>query len=300
MKKITKALGLTILLSSSFMFSYAQELKCGTYSNFDSKFYNIGALHNAHLSNVFSNYTTNETGMSYESAVKSIADFNSSFSIANQYQYTGIPVNSKEINGNFNSYKYMVNEAEFRKQLLAGEGVFSLDACISKVNAMNITPENKQMLSDIAGLLKGNAYGEVSDLSFENALVQLANSWLDKNGVAPTSGSEITGCVLAIGLKSCEWWKEHPDAKIAANKIRSEIMESGPSFDYTRHEDLLVAWPLLDVAGGLVGAVLNTANQLLNNGGVNGGQLAISSGASAVSASVGLVGKVARWIKSLF
>src|SRR4051812_25777756 len=72
-------------------FNANAQLKCGTYDDFDARFYHIGAFHNAHLSNMLSAFNVPAGKTSYEEAINTIASFNEQFTMNMQQKYTDIP-----------------------------------------------------------------------------------------------------------------------------------------------------------------------------------------------------------------
>ena len=65
-------------------------------------------------------------------------------------------------------------------------------------------------------------------------------------------------------------------------------------------KNILPAVVALDAAGALFGAATSTIAQYGATGSVNVKSVLISTGIGAVVASIGVVGKVAKWIKALW
>jgi hypothetical protein len=104
-------------------------------------------------------------------------------------------------------------------------------------------------------------------------------------GLEPTSdGSKHTvGIILAIAEESYDWWSKNPDAIISTDGKSKAI--------------LLPNVVAQDVAGAIVGAGLATGFQLYQNDGhFDWEAVAWAAGGSAIAASIGLVGKIAKWL----
>jgi hypothetical protein len=296
MKKFLNSIYL-LMLTLSINTSSKAQLSCGSYDDFDSRFNNIGSFHNAHLSHVFNSFSPPDVS-NYESGIEAVAIFLKDFTVKNQFSHTGIVPDPVVINEASDFNRYFINTMNFRELLMAETGQVSLTNCTQLTHGLPMSAENKTIMNTISNIIRESLNGRMQDAEVENNLVNLANDWLVKNE-KKTEGSEIAGCVLSIGLKSCEWWRQHPEAKMALLRTRSSRNNVGGQFE-NEPGIFFVAWPIFDIAGALTGAIVNSATQLINNGHINASHVLVSAGTSAASASLGLVGKIAKWIKSIF
>lgn len=276
------------------------------YDAFDSRFNSIGAFHNQFLANVVSSYNVPQNINNYEGAINNIRDFNKAFYIVNEVSYFGSAQSSQDTDEGFEKVKYYANWNEFVNKLLSTNDPISLDSCLIKINSVStIDNSNRQLLSNIADAIRANLNGFSSNTDFEQALVNLTNSWIQMNANNEQSdGARLTGSILAIGLKSCQWWDQNlaqlNDGNLAMGLYDSPIWISGGPSVYNERRYYLVPVVANDVAGAFVGAIGSAVGQYAVNGHVNMRGVYWGALSGAVLGSVGVVGKVGKWLSSLF
>jgi hypothetical protein len=277
------------------------------YSNpncFDSKFFLSGQLHNLLLTNVLENYSP-LSNINYDSAINSIMYFNKSAFQAAEYDYFGETQSNDLTMQECQNFKYFANFEDFKSKLLSSTDPNSLDSFDYKVaNASFVNSANKQLFSRITQVIRQNLNGTLSNSELKDSLTNLENVWLDLNGNSPSTGSDLTGVILSIGVKSCEFWEENIDSlyeDISYIEFPKEIIVTGPNDNYFKNQSYYVAAPVaMDIAGAVIGAVGSAINQWVNNGEVHAGGVVVGAVLGAVSTSTGLAGKLVRWFKSFF
>jgi hypothetical protein len=205
-----------------------------------------------------------------------------------------------QIDSIFENSKRFVDNEDFKLGLITTGSGWCLDDCIDQINNSGlIDSANMQIFQTLVSLAKNSA-DEESSSQLESELIALANNWLTVNEGKTGNGKELTGNIIAVGLKSCEWWNQNPDAAIVFKQLRDKDKEifSGPFKTYNFSEDEVIVFPwLADLAGVVVGGALYTIVQGPNFSWEHLGQAALGG---AVSSSGGLVNKVIRWFKNLF
>ena len=272
-------------------------LKCGngSYDAFDSKFFNIGNLHNEHLSNSNTNFESPEKIKDYESGIKYVKEFNQNFLVKNQATYFGAQIESEEFVETISEKsKYFVYSPDFKSKLLSDDNEISLTRIESNLNKTDLLDaNNKKIFSDLTALIKMNISSQIKSSDYENQLGEIANDWIKANeNNKEAKGADLTGSIISIGLKSCEWWNKN-----------GEILFDNPSTKRggpNAEENYVVPVVALDVAGALVSSCAVALNQYINTGHVTLGAVATGAVIGAVTGSTGLVGKVGKWLSSLF
>lgn len=282
--------------------TYAQ-LSIGSYDDFDAKFNRAGKFHNEHLANVINNFEVPEVG-NYQAAVNSITNFNKLFYKQNETLYFGAAEPEPETDQNFEDSKEFVNKPAFTQGLLASSGSTSLDGLIAQIaDVPVINDANKELLRDFKDAIKQNIEGGISNEDLEAQFVSLANRWSEINSNNESSPSAtLTGVVLTIGLKSSEFWQEHAGEMAIVrfeNTTQYALVNRGPSAS-SNPQVWFLHPAALDAAGAIVSSVGSCLVQYGATGHVNGRAVLGSAIVGAVSASTGLVSKVAGWISSLF
>jgi hypothetical protein len=285
------------------LFQSKSQLSCGTYDDFDAMFNNIGQLHNQHLSNVYNGFTIPTLSCEYESAIDQIKEFNKSYFLQYEVIFFGSSQSSKVIDDNFQFSRYFTNKVDFISRLLSTSDSASLNSCVNWVNQMNeIDTNNKALFSDLATTIQDNLEGVISNTTYENLMISHAEEWLQINGsLNQPAGAKLTGYILTIALKSCQWWRDNPNAHFEDEVGHPGESEAGPNVDvYTVPNVVVPPVVALDAAGALVSSVVSSGVQLINNGSISWGQTGTAAVAGAVTGSTGVVGKIAKWIKSWF
>ncbi|HYM95484.1 MAG TPA: hypothetical protein VET23_15200 [Chitinophagaceae bacterium] len=274
--------------------------------SFDANFSHIGSLHNAFLANALDNFTIPGSTISYDSAINSVMLFNKSFFQSNEYSYFGETQSSDITDQECTYAKLFANAPDFNSKLLSGSDSVSLDSAKIKIGAASyVDAANKALFNRIVEVTRQSLNGNISSSVLKDSLVALENVWTDINQASPGQGSELTGNILAIGEKSCEFWISNADSlydEDASIIYPREMIVGGPNEMHSQsNSDFYFAIPIAtDIAGAIFGAVGSAINQYVNNGTVHWGGVATGAVLGAVTGSTGIVGRIGRWIKSLF
>ena len=205
-----------------------------------------------------------------------------------------ITTDTSIVNGEFEQRKYYVNQTRFKEQLLDDTNPNSLTSKTTEVGRYPILSSNNQsMLSQISNKIKENISGQISNLAFERDLVNLYNVFAQYKN---EKGYQMIGEVFAISLKSCEWWRNNPEA-FAFNNLK--IKEAGPS-QFIEDNPYVLPIVGLDAGGALVGSCSVALNNYINTGTISWSAVGTGAVIGAVTGSTGLAGRVGRWLNSLF
>jgi hypothetical protein len=239
----------------------------------------IGKLHNDFLTNVKNNFVPNMTITNLEDGFSFITDFHVSYVL-------GSSLNSEEKAGyvkSLNEYKRFVNTHEFYNEFFTSESKDSQGRYydyLKEAYTIGIIDNFEfEQLNMIGQKLVENYYGEISNTEFEQLLIKINNKWIAKNYSTDSETGQILAMSLSLSFSSIEWWKENPDA-----------------FGDAKLPPVVGA----DIAGAVVGGVVAGVNSYILNGEVNWGAVGLGAGAGAITGSTGVVGKVGKWISSLF
>ena len=286
----------TLLILSVCLLSFSgtkSQIVFGDYIELDNIYGNIGSMHNRVLENCYLNLPIQE-GYTYDQAVTYIANYNKKFlsSIAKSSNY----FDTKQINSEFAERKSYVNKKTFTEQLLDGNKSNSIDGINRELAKYPIlSSQNQLILSQISEKMKENLSGVLSNEDFEKDLVSIYNDFETKND---EQGKEIIGQVITISLLSCEWWRKNPTV---SDEPKSLGGKGGPSLDgFENNAPYAVPVVALDAAGALISAGSVALNNYINNGSVSWAAVGTGAVVGAVTGSTGLVGKVGKWISSLF
>jgi hypothetical protein len=266
---------------------------------FDGLFFNAGAFHNVILSNAMFNFEIPAVSISYDSAVNLIKGFEKNYYNSHLYEYFAYSESADTTSFYFNKYKYNVNTPDFASKVLSNNDSFSLDFAIAAVNnSLLVDAANKSIFEKVAEFTRLGVNQEISQADLFDSLVGLENSWLDANEYNPNAlGSEITGFALTIATKSCQWWVSNSDSIFNEESLISRLpqieMLSGPHNVTILDQHSYLAFPVAaDIAGAIVGAVTSIGKPLK--------QVGINAVKGAAIASLGIVGRIANWIRSIF
>jgi hypothetical protein len=300
-----KAFAFLGLISYTSGFNLYAQLNFRSYNSFDSLFSRIGSFHNDHLSNIYLAFDTSGQTDGYVHAIDQIKNANKTYFLANVSSYFESP-GEENVDSAFNVYKFFVNNNNFMNRLMSSNDSFSLDKSLETSDYFDdLNAENKELLANISSLIKKNVNREITNEDFEDSLVVLANQWLDINtGKYYEIGPQLTGTILTIGLKSCEWWGENSEAMYQDDfsfifNYSEPFVQSGPSVPKS---DNLYLVPVVatDIAGAFIGTIASTASQLIVHGSINMNMVYMGAGAGAVLGSTGIIGKVGKWLSKWF
>ena len=135
---------------------------------------------------------------------------------------------------------------------------------------------------DIIDLLARNYEGTLSDAEFERRLDNCIDDYNSVGYEINSQDGEFVGSVLAISNASLNWWSENPQAIPNEGKIPTVVAQ--------------------DVAGALVSGLVNAVGQCINNpkNKWSWKSFGCSVVGGAVSGSIGMVSKCAKFLKQLF
>jgi hypothetical protein len=279
------------------------------YDYFDSKFSNIGQFHNFVLASVINTSSLPSSATTYSGAITNIQDFNKYLYNNNGSSYLGTLIPTSESDSAFDNYKYFVNAQQFISNALSN-GTFSIDSAKTKINSIpEINSSNKLLFTDIANTIDSCLNGYLDYNQSEQSYTRLANSWITINsGNENSTSAQLTGSIISISLESSEFWRQN-----SANVYTSDYIVSttnnfcdkiygslvGPQVERS-NTYFVLPWVALDAAGALVSAGTSAVGQYLTRGSISAKGVLIGAGIGAITASTGVVGKVASWIGSLF
>lgn len=282
---------LSILFQFFILFSKSQ-VTYDNYDQLDNEVNNIGSIHNNLLNNAYLNFQTT-SNYTYEEAVNSIKNFNENY-LSTSILETDNTTNDKTFISNiFNEVKYFVNQDSFANTLLSRTENYSLTNTINNLRLNNIVSENNfEILESLNVAISNNIKGLSTSLNLEEDLISIYNNSLKSKD---ESGGIIIKQVIVIGLKSCQWWRNNPNAFNVYVKS-----ERGGPFLNLNEPTILAQVVAMDIAGALVSSGAVALNNYINSGHVNWHAVGTGAVIGAVTGSTGLVGRIGGWIKSLF
>ena len=156
-----------------------------------------------------------------------------------------------------------------------------------------ITETEHDILSSLARLISSNAEGTISNDAYITELNTIRNDWESVYGkttyfnpnsdIIPVStklkDGAMSGAVLNIALNSAEYW--------------STLNDQGEGTDEC-------PWLASDAAGALVGAVSGGIMSYIQDDEINWSSVGWSALGGALDSSLGLTGRVTKWIRHLF
>lgn len=179
----------------------------------------------------------------------------------------------------------------------------------NQINISNPISNTQTSLSQLILDLKNqnvislDEYEEIND--FQNVLTKVNNSELsatDLNDYVNKLDNRIEGKnykiiepMVSVAKYSNNWWNDNTPTIYLPLPI-GEVTH--PSNQYTTY-----ALPVAvgtDIAGALIGGAMSAAIQYGANGNVNWGIVGASAVGGAIVGSTGVVGKLGKWISSLF
>jgi hypothetical protein len=291
MRKMKKVLMITFLLQSLYSISNGQ-VSYDNYEKLDNEVNNLGLIHNNVLNNVYLNFKIPEN-TTYEEGVDNIKNFNQGFLSSLISESDNTTKDSQFISSLFNDVKYFVNQTDFENTLLNTSGKYSLLNSINTLRSNNLVSENNLIiLENLNNAISNNIRGLSTSLKLEQDLISIYNSAVESKD---ENGGLLIKQVIAIGLTSCQWWRNNPDA-FNINNVKER---SGP-FSDLNESTILAQVVAMDIAGALVSSGAVALNNYINSGHVNWHAVGTGAVIGAVTSSTGLVGKVGRWISSIF
>lgn len=291
MKKMKKVLMFTFLLQSLFLISNGQ-VSYDSYDQLDKEVDNLGLIHNNALNHIYLNFKVPEN-FTYEQGIDHIKNFNQSFLSSSISETDNTTSDPQFISNSFNEFKYFVNQNDFANTLLSTNGKYSLSNSINILRSNNLVSTNNFIiLENLNTIISNNIKGLSTSLQLEQDLISIYNSAV---GSKDENGGLLIKQIVAIGLRSCQWWRNNPDA-FNINDVKEG---SGP-FSNMDESTFVAQVVAMDIAGALVSSGAVALNNYINSGHVNWHAVGTGAVIGAVTGSTGLVGKVGKWISSLF
>jgi|GEM_PF-6010567 len=283
--------------------SLSAQLLCGTYDDFDAKVNNVGAFHNAHMDNLKANFLPPTAITTRAQAIDYIKDFTRNYYQQHELEFCPQPLPPIFVNDMFDDTKSFVDKERFVLGIRTRNTPESLEDCIDRIEESKVVDNaNMQILKDVVGMVKSGIDGNETFDEHRNKLETMANTWLTANEGKVDNGKDLSGSIIAVGLKSLEWWNSNTDAVSILIKADPEYFEnqSGPSMgDNSKSITFVIAQGWLDAAGALLSGGFSLFNQLVD-GHVNWNAVGRSTVGGAAFGSAGALSKIAKWLKSLF
>lgn len=127
---------------------------------------------------------------------------------------------------------------------------------------------------------KANISGTVTNDEFETFIYKVKEEWLIQGYTEESKYGKTLAYALSISLASIEWWQINTDALPQTRALPAAIA--------------------LDAAGAAIGAVIGAVSSYAGNGEVNWTSVGVSAVGGAITGSLGMVGKAAKWLSKLF
>lgn len=200
-------------------------------------------------------------------------------------------------------YKHLYDKENISFSLVTRSNVdenidyYTTEDIINSINASfnrgEIDLFEKQSLIELINLCEDNVLGKLTNDSFELKFTSLTNQWEEhysntdfssmidaeghfKNDLEKFPKGAISGVVLNISKSSLEYW-DTPETKSVVGTIVVQ-----------------------DIVGAVIGGVSGGVGSAVVGGKLNWGSVAWGAGVGAITGSTGVVGKVSKWIVSLF
>jgi len=271
------------ILTTLFLFT-----KCSQVPNpeFNSKkvadFYEYGDAHNAAIHNLVLNYPEDSTSTSIEDCFDKIMIFNQNFA---QLNWSAELVDAQKAKTLSEEFKMSSSLPYFYRRVTEPGSAWNMSELVQSLyQSTVITTEEKEILNDLISIINvsRNSGTSPNDLVIELERLVVMYDGLNFSKTSPKG--DITGIVLAISLKSANYW--------ALNQ--NVLLETGLT------SNRVAPWVAADMAGALVGATVSAVREYASSGDVSLGNIGTGAVIGAVSSSTGLVGKVAKGITRFF
>jgi hypothetical protein len=237
---------------------------------------NLGTAHNEFLKNAKDNFEVNASVTSTSDKIDYIYNFNSKYIDKLDFTIQKKALMREQMNISKGLVKTSnLTSGSFYQSL--SEDSIDEGTIFEKLDTLRdfevISDFAHTLLTNFANDLKANYESNLSDADLKLNLIQLIATY-DNHGYPEDSGEgAIIGTIFAISLSSLEWWEENNDSTEVA------------------------PWVAADCAGALVSGVSTACIQYGFNGEVDWNIACTSALVGAVSASTGLVGRIARWFR---
>lgn len=262
-------------------------------------FSQYGVVHNAMLSYVDKNIDINKRCKTKEDALDYLVDIESKYA-----EDLSLPDSDQRlIKELLPVYKHLfikenINLSPFtRVNVEEDSNCYTTEDIINSINASfdrgEIDLFEKQSLTSLMNWCEDNVLGKLTNDSFELKFTSLIKQWeehysntdfssmVDKNGNFKNDLEEfptgaISGVVLNISRSSLQYW-DTPETRSVVGTIVVQ-----------------------DIVGAIIGGVSGGVGSAVIGGEWNWGSVAWGAGVGAITGSTGVVGKVSKWIVSLF
>lgn len=165
----------------------------------------------------------------------------------------------------------------------------TLSNLITELNVRNVisNPEYEELIS-LQNFLDKTFRGEVSNFEFNNYLDEATKRIEGK-------GYKLLEPIICIGNSSNDWWRTNTPNIGLPLPFGEQVY---PSDSYTTYAVPVVV--ANDIAGGIIGGVGAATYQYIGTGSVNWKVVGISAVGGAVVGSLGVLGKLSKWIQGLW
>jgi len=254
---------------------------------------NYGVIHNDFMSFAYNDFVLDENITTKNDAYNSVT----SFFQEKLESYNGIDESQKGFfNDVFDENQLFLetsnlqgiikNEINIENPIRASHTTLSV--LIDDLHQANVISNREfEKLLDFQETLSKVYPAEISETDFTDYLKESANKIENESVILRT--------MIDIGIHSNEWWNNNTPDIYLPNPI-GEVPY--PSEQYQTYA--LPAVVGTDIAGALVGGVMSAGIQYAVNGDVNWTIVGASAVGGAIVGSTGVVGKLGKWISSLF
>jgi hypothetical protein len=310
------------LVSAGALVYNTQELFTGdTYLNFDGEVASAGSFHHYGLYNILYNTSIGSGAIDREGWADDVRDAAKTYYTNYGAGYFGSLIPTDESDTIFNRTKYYADASKFIEHL-TDIGPSSLSYARYVVDtSSSIDGTNKALFDDIVDLADSSFEGTLTDpAAYEQSLTRLANAWVSANsGNMYSVSAQFTGSIISIGLSSAQFWRQNIDSLCDPSDLVYFPYARKTSFDnmaviyngYNDYYDAPLGGPSAVeirppaprpyffaqiIAVDLAGAIVSGGISAIRGGSAK--NVAISAGIGAVVASSGIVGRLAKGIKS--
>lgn len=249
----------------------------------------LGEWHNEFLVNAHENFDLSLAESNSESvkevALDALKQLNKSFAASTKQRYN-INVSQKELDQKFEEC-YRLADREYVSEILFDDGttraysedeIAGLQPMVEELkNSQIISDFSYGILQDLVSSLQDNYNKLLSDYDLKQKVLLLIqkvnNHGYEKESVEGT----LVASILAISIHSLDFWEENPDMLFTEGKVAQ--------------------WVAMDAAGALVGGAMVVIKSYATTGTkANRKDFIIGAVGTAITASTGIIGKVAKWL----
>lgn len=253
-----------------------------------SDYANLGTIHNQMMVYAESNFIVDETIVDDEIGeyINSwVAESIELFVKENNVKWQK-EVNLYDNHLNANQLKNRLRRSETRaiqeidRQCLESNEISLDEAILIAQEYESIDAFESTKLREIGDKLLLNAEGLLSSEDLKLYLLEVAEEWQNQKYNSNSETGQVLGMILAVSLASLDYWSNNP-----------ELMAQ------TR---VLPVWVGCDIAGAAIGGLVNIGLACYNDREIDWASVGDSVVVGAVTGSLGLVGKIGKWISRIF